>query len=254
MNRILTIAVFGMAALTGCAFNTTNTPGGKNSNGMIAAGLVSWNNTDTKVAFEDCRMFLEGFNSSTKPDTAMANKENYATCWNNGMKGVAPNGQRTDPVPVDLNGDNQPDAVRYPDGVQIPYGLYMTYPGVYWPGQYQHYSVAAPHARLQRPHFYGHTTFVPPAPLGESERAGSVMDPRMAQYAQANANRPTPAAAAPAPATDATAEKLDKVVKHLKLVQKDVKSISDDMDETKKKTDVLCANAGLTNCAGSNPK
>jgi hypothetical protein len=241
-NSFITMVGFLLAA-SGCSYNTANTPAGKTSSGMIAAGLFSWSDLDTTVSFENCRLLLDGFNSTTKPDKPMEHPELYNKCWDDAMVGVTPDGKRSQPTPVDTNNDGKPDVVRYATGLQVPYDLYALYPGAYWPGVYSHYYERSPLATNMVGGAYGPTTYLPHAPLGESENAGSLMDPTQAAYAQANATRAANAPSAPPAQDNKIAERLEKVVKHVKMQGEDIRRVN-------KKVDELRDDAGLNDGTG----
>lgn len=126
------------ATTAGCAFNSTRTPGGTHRTGMIGAGLVSWDNVDTETKSEECREILKGGNRIDQQ--AMLDRDVYQSCYAQFMMPVEPMGQPAMPIPVDFNGDGTPDAMRWPEGYQVPMGLYQQYPG-YWPGVMQAYGI-----------------------------------------------------------------------------------------------------------------
>lgn len=120
-----------------CAFNTVNTPAGKKSSGFVGAGLVSWSNTDTNTNFDRCRELLKpGLPAdpvSGKPaDMALTDRSVYSACFANHMLPPDPMGQQSAPIPVDYDGDGQPDAYQYTGGYQVPAGMVAAYPGVNW--------------------------------------------------------------------------------------------------------------------------
>lgn len=188
--RIIIYAL-SLATLAGCYnSSTTRTPAGTRKDKFYLAGMVATSETDTVVAFERCRELLKPGHPNEQP---MIDRDVYAPCFNNAMVGVEPRGQTASPAPLDLDGDGRPDAVRYPSGLQVPMDLYMTFPGVYWPGMYQYYGVS-PNGWTPGPVSYdpsygafGGAYYAPPAAPGASVYAGSIADPMRAGYDAANA-------------------------------------------------------------------
>lgn len=136
------MVVLGTVLLTGCyQRSTVNTPVGTETHQMFAAGLVSVNDIDTKTSFEkDCRQWLKpGLPAdpvTNRPeDMQLPDRAIYATCFANHMQPVSPNGQRSAPIPMDVNGDGRADYFDY-GGTYIPAHIYNAYgiPGLYPPG------------------------------------------------------------------------------------------------------------------------
>lgn len=185
------ICALSLATLAGCYnSSTTRTPAGTRKDRFFLAGMVSTSETDTVVAFERCRELLKPGHPNEQP---MIDRDTFSPCFNNAMVGVEPRGQTASPAPLDLDGDGRPDAVRYPSGLQVPMNLYMTFPGVYWPGMYQYYGVPhdgwTPGPISYDPSYgaFGGAYYPPPAALGRHEYAGSLADPLRAGYDAENA-------------------------------------------------------------------
>jgi hypothetical protein len=136
------IQIIPIMLLSACAFNSTRTPVGTRNSGMFAAGIVSWDHTDTYTNFDrDCRAWLkpgipEDSVTGKPKDMALPDRALYATCFANYMQNVEPGrGQASAPVPIDVNGDGYSDYFQW-SGVYIPANAYMAYgiPGYYAPG------------------------------------------------------------------------------------------------------------------------
>jgi hypothetical protein len=138
-SLLLSLAIMAIAMLSGCySSSTVKTPGGTRTSRSIALGIYSTDETDTMVSFDRCRDLLKPGHPGEEP---MVDREVYNKCFADAMNGVEPRGQQPQPVPMDLNGDGRPDVARYNNGLQVPYGLYMMYPGYNWPGIYHQYGL-----------------------------------------------------------------------------------------------------------------
>lgn len=121
--------------LTACISNTMETPAGSVRSGTVL-GVVGWSHTNTRGAFDECRALLKPGHPGEQP---LIERDVFAPCFTVAMMGPMPRGQQAPPIPTDLNGDGRPDVARYQNGLQVPYGLYTMFPGMYWPQVYGYY-------------------------------------------------------------------------------------------------------------------
>jgi hypothetical protein len=134
MSRIIyciTLVVW----LSACISSSIETPGGSLKSSTMF-GIVSTSRVNTVEAFDRCRELLKPGHIGEPP---MIDRSVFSTCYAVAMAGIDPRGQQPPPMPQDLNGDGRPDVARYQSGLQVPYGLYAMYPGVYWPQMYGYY-------------------------------------------------------------------------------------------------------------------
>jgi hypothetical protein len=202
MKKLFLLATAG--ALIGCYHRTNlKTPVGTERHTMIAAGIYSSTDIDTVSNFKRCRELLKPGHAEEEP---LIDRDVYQSCFNNHMLPVRPMGQRSSPIPVDVNGDGRPDAMRYTEGYEVPLNLYSSYPGVYWPGAYQQYGYnpedfGASGVPLASPTGFGPMGAgmpagfgpgalyaIPPSPPGRRRDAGTPTDPAYA-LAVVNAHR-----------------------------------------------------------------
>lgn len=175
------LTMFGF--VTGC-YNSSHTvtPGGETKSKSFFGGFVSTSETDTRTAFNECRGLLKPGRTVAE---GMIDREVYNKCFRDAMGGIAPAGQHGAPQPYDTDGDGRPDVVRYDSGLEVPYGLYVSYPGTYWPSVYNYYGYGG----MSSGYGAGYGPMMGPvaAPLGASEYQGSIADPLVAGYLVANA-------------------------------------------------------------------
>ncbi|MFA5130059.1 MAG: hypothetical protein WC477_04035 [Patescibacteria group bacterium] len=134
---VLTVTI--LTGVFGCRFRTVDSPVGVEKSTDLPFLSISSVNTHDRYK-EECLPWLA---DAQQGRTAMLKKDVYQACFANHMLAVEPGkGQKSAPVPVDLDGDGNPDFVRYAEGYQVPYTWYSMYPGMYWPGVYQSAGIA----------------------------------------------------------------------------------------------------------------
>lgn len=134
MNRFAFVLTSALIGGMGCYHRDTNrSPVGVDESRSYAAGLVMIHDRDTTIGQKDCEKAMTTF---FQEEQQPIRREVYAPCFTIGMMVVDQQNQQPPPTPIDLNGDGRMDAVRYQSGVQVPYDLYLAFPGMYWPAEY----------------------------------------------------------------------------------------------------------------------